>query len=317
MASTITPQEYITWVQRSLNRLLGSTLASNGDDTPEYRAKVREFKSLYGLGGSAEVGVREQNALIKANHSTREYVRWAQTALDKAVGGGSGIAPTGITDVGTKTALHSFQAYEGLNDDGWIGARTETVLIRRSSILPPGHALRPPKEPSKPEEIPIGLHVSGYVPHLIQNGVTCWAAAFAMMDGWNRGTRSIVKTLDRAGKWWTNQYQRGLPLSEAHTASLASALGLKGERQVPENWATKLADHGPLMVAQYPGVPGWIHWIVVVGWRKTLVFPDRRLDRYELQYNEPFSGASPLISLDSLVKKANDLQVSHYRLFHY
>jgi putative peptidoglycan binding protein/papain like cysteine protease AvrRpt2 len=317
MASPITPQEYIAWVQRSLNRLLGSTLATNGDDTAEYRAKVREFKSMFGLGSSAEVGAREQNALIKANHSRPEYVRWAQTALDRAVGGGSGSAPTGIMDSATKAALRSFQAYEGLNDDGWIGARTETVLIQRSTTFPPGHTARPPKEPPKPEEIPISLKVSGHVPHLVQKGVTCWAAAFAMMQGWKRGTKNIRQTLDGAGQWWRNRYDRGLFLSEPHTATLAGILGLKGEREVPENWAAKLADHGPLMIAQDPGVPGWIHWIVVVGWRKTLVFPDRSLDRYELQYNEPFSGASPFIGLGSLVDKANDLQVSHYRVFHY
>ena len=168
MATTaITPQEYIAWVQWSLNRLLGDTLITNGSDTPEYREKVRAFKSPYGLGSSAEVGAGEQNALIKANHSTGEYVKWAQKALEKA-GASSGSAATGIMDSGTKAALHSFQAYEGERDDGWIGAKTETLLIKRTGILPPGHLTHPPKKPSKPEEIQISIAVSGTVPNLIQ-----------------------------------------------------------------------------------------------------------------------------------------------------
>jgi hypothetical protein len=316
MASAITPQEYITWVQRSLNRLIGSALVTKGDDTTEYREKVREFKSAYGLGSTAEVGPSEQNALIKANHSTRDYAKWAQTALDK-MGAGVGHAPTGIMDAATKTAIRSFQAYEGLLDDGWIGAKTETVLVKRTGIVPPGHhtSTTPPK---KPEEIKTKVLVNGNVPRIIQKGKTCWAAALAMMYGWKHGKTPIVDVLDGAGDdgWWTEQYGKGLFLSEGHTAKLAKILGLKGERHLPDSWAAKLADHGPLMLVQDPGVPGWLHWIVVVGWHKTFVFPDRSLDREELEYNEPFTGTSPIKSLETLTEAAS-LHVSHHRWYHY
>jgi hypothetical protein len=318
MATTITPQEYIAWVQRSFNRIFGDALVTNGGDTPEYRQTVRDFKSAYGLGSSAEVGVREQNTLIKANHLNWDYVTWAQTALQKI--GASGSAPTGTMDSATKTAIRSFQAYEGLLvDDGWIGAKTETALIKKSGINPPGHVTLPPKKPEKPEEIVTSVVVSGRVPRLIQRGVTCWAAAFAMMYGWKHGTKSIPEVLDEAGDggWWTTQYHRGLGLTEGHTAKLGKILGLTGERRLPENWASKLSDHGPLMVAQDPGIESWLHWIVVIGWRKTMVFPNRSLDREDVQYNEPFSGASPYKSLQSLNDEAKSLSLSHYSWFHF
>ena len=245
------------------------------------------------------------------------YVKWAQTALEKS-GASAGGMTTGVMDSGTKTALRSFQAYEGINDDGWIGARTETALILRSGTHPPGHLTHVPEEPVTPEEIQTSITVRGNVPRIIQKGMTCWAAAFAMMYGWKRGKKSITEVLDQAGDsgWWTTRYNRGLFLSEGHTAKLASILGLKGESHVPENWGAKLADHGPLMVAQDPGIPGWIHWIVIIGWRKTFVFPDRSLDREELQYNEPFSGTSPYKNLKVLSDEAKSLTLGR-RWFHF
>jgi hypothetical protein len=318
--ATITPQEYIAWVQRSFNRIFGDTLVTSGADTPEYRQKVRDFKSAYGLGNSVEVGLREQNTLIKANHLHWDYVKWAQTALQK-IGAGSSSTATGTMDSATKAAIRSFQTGEGLGlvEDGWIGAKTETALIKKSGTNPPGHVTLPPKKPAKPEEIVTSVVVRGRVPRLIQRGVTCWAAAFAMMYGWKHGTKSIRAILDEAGNdgWWTTQYNRGLGLTEGHTAKLGTILGLTGERQLPENWAAKLTDHGPLMVVQDSGIEAWLHWIVVIGWRKTMVFPNRSLDREEIQYNEPFSGASPYKSLQSLNDDAKSLSLSHYSWFHF
>jgi hypothetical protein len=320
MAAPITPKDYIAWVQRSLNRLLGSALITTGADTTDYREKVREFKVAYGLGSSADVGVPEQNALIKANHLTPVYVKWAQTSLDK-LGAHTGGPATGTMDAGTKTAIRSFQSYEGLLDDGWIGAKTETALINASGTHPPGHltAPRPPKTPGKTEEIQTSINVRGHVPRIIQTGPTCWAAAFAMMYGWKWGKKTIVEILDEAGDggWWTKQYNKGMGLTEGHTAKLAKILGLTGVRHVPDNWVAKLADHGPLMVVQDPGVPGWLHWIVVVGWRKTMVFPDRSLDREELKYNEPFSGTSPFKNMNVLTEEAKALTLSHNSWFHF
>ena len=43
---------------------------------------------------------------------------------------------------------------------------------------------------------------------------------------------------------------------------------------------------------------------------------DRSLDLEELEYNEPFTGTSPVKSLDTLTEAAS-LHVSHHRWYHY
>ena len=150
-----TKQEYIAWVQRSLNRLpLGDTaLITDGKDTSEYRDRVRAYKADKKLGKSDEVDAKVQNALIDGSHKAPEYVTWVQIALEKAVTH-SGRAPTGKMDSATKTAIKSFQTYEGLGDDGWIGPDTETVLIERSGVFPPGHfgPIEAPPEEEAPAE---------------------------------------------------------------------------------------------------------------------------------------------------------------------
>jgi hypothetical protein len=286
---------------------------------------VRAYKADKKLGKSDEVDAKVQNALIDGSRRAPEYVTWVQIALEKAVTH-SGRAPTGKMDSATKTAIKSFQTYEGLGDDGWIGPDTETVLIERSGVFPPGHfgpIEAPPEEeaPAEQEQIPISVLVRGEVPFFLQKGVTCWAAAFAMMYGWKHGKKDIRKILDEAGDkgWWRRQFD--FPsvngLSEGHTAALATKLGLKGETGLPENWAAALANHGPLMVAQDPHVPDWIHWIVVTGWRKTFSFPDRSRDVEELQRNDPGNGANDFMSLKTVISDANSLKLSHYRWFHF
>jgi peptidoglycan hydrolase-like protein with peptidoglycan-binding domain len=315
-----TKQEYIAWVQRSLNRLpLGDdALVTNGEDSSEYRAKVRAYKALdKKLGSSDEVDAKMQNALIKGSAKATEYVTWLQLALEE-VGVHDGRMPTGKMDSATKTAIKSFQAFAELGDDGWIGPDTETVLIQRSGMYPPGHFAAPVENPAKLEH-QASVIVSGEVPNLVQNGRTCWAAAFGMMHGWKSETKNIRAALDAAGEkgWFTQQYDARRSLSEAHTATLATRLGLKGETKLPENWAAALAEHGPLMVAQDPGVEGWIHWIVVTGWRKTFSVSDRARDFEELQYNEPFNGASEFKSRKAAIRDAESLNLSHYRWFHF
>ena len=70
MSLKITAKQYIAWVQRSLNRLLGSALVSDGTDTEAYRDQVKEFRFCYVLGSSGEVDRPTQDALIKANYLT-------------------------------------------------------------------------------------------------------------------------------------------------------------------------------------------------------------------------------------------------------
>ena len=316
MASPVTPQQYISWVQRSLNRLIGAALVTKGNDTPEYREKVRDFKSAFGLGSSSEVGPAEQNALIKANHATSDYVKWAQKALDK-VGAGSGLVPSGVSDAATRASIRSFQSYEGLLDDGWIGAKTETALIAASRIDPPGEETGPPKKPEKREEIVTGITVTGVPAMWAGYGPRCWAGAFAMMYSWKAGARTPIRdALDAAGGGYTAKYNGSQGLDDAEVEDLAARLGLTGKSVVPTDWVARLRDLGPLMVAQDPGVPGWLHWIVVFGYQKTAVFPDRSQDKEHLKYNDPFNGSTRLETLGAVAQSAKDT-MPRYRWYHF
>ena len=319
MAMTISGKDYIAWVQRALNRLVGSSLVTNGDDTPDYREAVRAFRSKYKLGSATTFGKSEETTLIKANHATPDYVTWAHTVLEKVGLPAAGGPTSKIID---RTALVSFQDFapEGLNGDGWLGPNTELLLIQRTGMFPPGHATRPtPVKPVEPtEEIKTSVEVGYPVRRLLQRGPTCWAAAFAMMYGWKRRSPfSIQATLDVAGEVWTKQFNSSLPLSEGQTAKLGGILGLTGKKDVPDNWVTTLRDHGPVMLVQNPGEENWLHWVVVVAYHKTLVFPDRTQDREELGYHEPGNASSRSADLSSVVDSANSLSVSHYRCYRF
>lgn len=166
---TVSPTQYVAWVQRSLNRLLDAALVTDGAITSEYREQMKEFQFAYGLAATGEVHPADQNELIKANHKTPEYVAWAQRALVK-VGAGIGLASTGAVNKETTGAIFSFQAYQGLVDDGWIGAKTDTALIRESGTLPPGHLVHgppPPKPKPKPPVVVDPLPIEKRVDRVI------------------------------------------------------------------------------------------------------------------------------------------------------
>jgi hypothetical protein len=158
---SITSADYIAWVQRSLNRIFHSAIITDGliprGSIAEtyYRQLVTEFNFTRGFGETSEVGSPQQDALIKTNYKTPEYVRWIQFVLVR-VGTTFNHPVTGTMDNATRDLIRSFQAYCGLKDDGWVGAKTETALIRKTGgIFPPGHIERGPVPPPKRPEAPI------------------------------------------------------------------------------------------------------------------------------------------------------------------
>lgn len=159
MPTVLTHDDYLGWVKRSLNRLLGASLPDDGTDTTEYRDWVEEFQFAYMISSpKREVDEGTQNALIKANHRDPIYVDWVNEALTK-VGAGKALNIDGIWDPASKKALLAFQAEEGLSKDGWVGARTETALIAATKIPPPGSREVPKPKPKRPKpspEIPWG-----------------------------------------------------------------------------------------------------------------------------------------------------------------
>ncbi len=151
----MTAADYVRWVQRSLNRLFDAGLNVDGAKTASYYDWVSEFKWSRGLPANSEVDSLTQDRLIKANHKEPVYVMWAQQALVKS-GAGFDLKVDGSFGPKTKVCLQSFQAYNGLVDDGWLGAKSETKMIEVTGLYPPGEkrgdAPKPAPVPPKPPE---------------------------------------------------------------------------------------------------------------------------------------------------------------------
>lgn len=120
------------------------TLKVDGRISPEYTNAVREFQFSYSLPQTGRTNSPTQDKIIRANHTDPMYVDWLQRALIKS-GAGYGLTANGIMNNQTKKAIRSFQAYSGLGDDGWVGAKTETVILDVTGIDPPGQITDRPK----------------------------------------------------------------------------------------------------------------------------------------------------------------------------
>src|SRR5215208_4150169 len=131
MSECITAEEYVIWVKGSLNRWLGAGLSENGLTAPPYRGWVQEFQSLCdACTRNGDVDEATQNAIIKANHQHDRYVSWVQQSLNHGLQGAA-VAGDGIMTPQTISAIKKFQTANQLQPNGWVGAKTETVLRKK------------------------------------------------------------------------------------------------------------------------------------------------------------------------------------------
>lgn len=156
----ISNSQYIRWVKGSLNRLLEARLPDNATITPEYRAWVAQLQINQSLPPTGKVDEASQNAIIRLNRLHPAYVRWVQIALSISGEGigpfGRGIRTDGFLDAATTDAVKTFQINnEGtLVSDGWVGAKTETLLMARTGTTPPGRiGPKPPPPPGPWDDI--------------------------------------------------------------------------------------------------------------------------------------------------------------------
>ena len=153
MADPKKNSEYIRWVKGSLNRLLPRcSLADDGTTLLDYRSWLITFQMKNKLAVNAQVDLATQNALIKQNRKHAGYVRWIQNALlisGEGINiGGKPIVADGSWGPKTEQAVKIFQdKHENTKADGWVGAKTERLLMLRTATVPPGRtkALRDPK----------------------------------------------------------------------------------------------------------------------------------------------------------------------------
>lgn len=159
MPYVISEENYVKWVKRSLNRSIGARLKVDGNKTPRYRKAVSSFQLItvpkyymYPVALFGNVDEETQDAIIRLNHSSEEYLNWMQKALTAT---GHAVVVTGVLDSATIEKLREFQSRKdlGLENDGWVGAKTETRLFEISKLEPPGSTV-----PVIPKPTPIRWH---------------------------------------------------------------------------------------------------------------------------------------------------------------
>ncbi len=164
--------KYIAWVQRSLNRIFGSRLVTDGRDSVPYRSLVRRVQSKNGLPVTGLVDSPTQDAIIKENERNRDYMAWVQHALESDSIFTDPPLKTPRTSgsfksYGLRLGIKAFQKRQKspgpLVVDGFVGAKTEIRLIEKCGCNPPGSVKpKPPPEP-KDELIDIvrGMPLAG------------------------------------------------------------------------------------------------------------------------------------------------------------
>jgi hypothetical protein len=151
-------------VQRSLNRVLGLQLITDGADNESYRDAIEQFQADEDLAMTRTIDRREQDLLIRLNHASSVYMDWVRQCLS-SVGFNSG---------NDAARIQAFQKALGLTADGWVGARTETAMIWATGKHPPGHQTTPSKPKPKPKP-------SGPIPSLLNQFLRTDAASARML----------------------------------------------------------------------------------------------------------------------------------------
>lgn len=136
----LSASEYIAWVQRSLNRILGQSEVTDGVDTPVYRDLIELFQRTEDLAVTRSVYPVDQNRIIQRNHADAGYLAWVRNAL----------RGLGFPEPSDKQAITAFQKSVGLGSDGWLGAQTEVAIIAKVKTHPPGHRTKPRDKPKPP-----------------------------------------------------------------------------------------------------------------------------------------------------------------------
>src|SRR5262245_17862990 len=111
-AAPITSQAYISWIQRSLNRILSQSEVTDGADKPIYRDLIEMFQRTEKFAVTREIHAADQDRIIRLNHADQNYMRWVRATLRNL----------GVIELADKQAISAFQQSVGLGSDGWVGA---------------------------------------------------------------------------------------------------------------------------------------------------------------------------------------------------
>jgi hypothetical protein len=166
------------------------------------------------------------------------------------------------------------------------------------------------------DNVNYSYQVPGTVPVILQKGLTCWAAAAAMMISWRSGkTLTIEEALkplgvapnDPKGTTYLNLYKRGRGLLKDDLTNLAFAAGMKYP-SAPRSFSPKqLVDlmstrRSPLMILiYYANALGMTHFRVV---KRIYTSYDTGMNMIE--FNDPNDSTSKEGFLDDFISQMGD-----------
>lgn len=188
--------DYVRWVQRSLNRIMGATLVCDGAEVGPWRPLIANFKTAFqvqepGLTDE-QIGPKCQNQIVRLNDLTPEYCAWINECLGVA---GDPTGP-GSTEARRK-AVMAFQNGRG-TVDGWVGAVTERALVDYSFSAPPGDV---GKAAPKPAPKPLPDWVKAWRELTLTNRYKQWAIDCAdeirMRNLFNEEIQDLAGVLSR------------------------------------------------------------------------------------------------------------------------
>lgn len=161
----ISPAEYHTWAQQSLNRVSERKIKVNGishESYPEYKALVRKCQKLFLVKVSGVVDEPTQNFLITNNHIDPPYSKWIRQSLAKISGDSSLLKGSGQSAELVK-AIKKYQdskKKQKLSVDGWVGVKTELCLALEGGVKIPEPGIQPPAP------VPVDIRVGTWLEEL-------------------------------------------------------------------------------------------------------------------------------------------------------
>lgn len=136
----------------------------------------------------------------EVNRSSREYIRWVQSALNRILR--TSLAVDGIIGSQTRSAIRTFQQRAGLSVDGIVGPQTEQALIAAGAGRPPtgsssGYPGTPsvPSGGSTPDIVTVrGIQVARQIAGKIEALLSAAQADGVRLSGW--GYRSTQRQIE-------------------------------------------------------------------------------------------------------------------------
>lgn len=192
---------YVKWVQRSLNRLIGSAMVVNGDpNAGKYRDELAKYKTSRDVKEPGlkldQIGKKCQDVFIRDNMSFADggaYIGWLKKVVPS-------VPPEANFMPHFAKAVRDFQISENakpgtkLEVDGVVGPKTEYRLIQISKIEPPGSVANdtppPPIDPflqslnSLPKEKRYGFMMNLAVDYFAKPE-----------NNWHQGIRQLAERL--------------------------------------------------------------------------------------------------------------------------